>query len=373
MATNFCSLHQVGIENSALREQLDRWQLKRAKTAQSMRAIEQHLLAFLSSSDGVLIADAGEMSKLNQLRKKQDKVRQDAERAADALEADRRSEEQYFAIAAAALQVSCALSALAESFDDSSFLVGMPVLQSVMERSLASSTNRASGRTEPNRLAQAAADLRLDLHRSISLGLESHMRRLFTVQLALTYMEQSGLLAREEAMLMVAICTHRKEPLEAARKAREERQQRDELEADRLRAAEATAASAPQRAPSRDGTHLGASKIPSGGVGKDKNAGATPTRAATANHPERPKMSHVHVPPATAHGARGGGGGRIGQMIDITEQPEQLKFIETGVWDEIIQLSNVWEPLKMLPASIYMDEMSFVEIPNESFRRSHKR
>lgn len=75
-AVNAILLHRVvSIENAPLAEQLDKWLLKRARTALSLRAIEQQLLEFLSASEGALIAEAGEMSKLNVLRKRQDKVR----------------------------------------------------------------------------------------------------------------------------------------------------------------------------------------------------------------------------------------------------------------------------------------------------------
>lgn len=268
-------------------------------------------------------------------------MKQDADRAADALEADRRSEQQYIKIAAAALQVHCALTSLLETFGDSSFLVGLPVLQGVMDSSLTSSPKGASGEKEPNRLAQAAADVRLDLHRAVSLGLGTRNRRLFTIQLSLTFMEHSGLLTHEEAMLLVAICTHHKEPLEAARKALEERQQRDDFEADRLRAMEA--GGTPARDPSNGNTLTGGGKTPQSGAGKDKNTGGMPTRATTATPSERPKMAPVHVPPSTAHGGMRGAGGKLGPMIDLTEQPEQLKFIESQSWDTIMQLSQMWQ------------------------------
>ena len=311
--------HVVSIENPSLHEELERCALRRANTALSLDAVEQQLLAFLSSSEGALLTDGSEMSKLNHLRKRQDKVKQDAARDSDALEADERSVRQYHAIAASAVQVSCALAHLLEDFEDQSFRVGIPVLQGLLAQSLQSSSDQKT--TTPNRLAQAAADVRLDLHRTISLGLESHNRRLFTVQLALTCMQKSGMLTREEAVLLTAICTHRKEPVQAARKALEEARKEAEEMKQRF------AASSPPRTPSQGGTNLSTEKTnktpQGGGAGKDRSASASTARAQTATPSERPRGAHTLVLPATSHGARGGH--CSGLQVDLTDQVTQLR------------------------------------------------
>jgi len=349
----------VRLENASLGEKIDSLSLESAQISLQLSRLNEQLLTFLSASDGELITDSGEMSQLSTIRKMQQKAQQEQGIVRERLNTERRSEQQFQILAAAAADVYTVLCKLMVDSEDTHFRVGLPVVEAVISQTLLSA-DRTDG---PDRLAQAAAAIRSDLHRTVSLGLEQHHRRLFTLQLCMHHMASTGMAWKEEATMLVALCTHRKDTVEAANVALEaahERELERASERDREREREREEDGFNQKDKKSPDRILSASHgrpTTTGSVGASSTTGSrvrtessSPHRAAPV-HPgqikpvaSKPDSSKRRPQDTKTHAEKD---------LHKMDQPSELSWLDPIVWDELLQLSLVWPTLAMLPLAIY--------------------
>jgi hypothetical protein len=360
----------VRLENASLAQKMDSLSLELAQISLHLSSLDDQLLMFLSSSDGELITDSGEMSQLSSIRKMQQKAKQEQSIMRERLDAERRSEHQFQLLAAAAGEVYQVVCKLMQDSGDKQFRVGLPVIESVISQTLLS-PERADG---PDRLAQAAAAIRSALHRTISLGLEQHHRRVLTVHLCMHHMASTGMLSQEEVLMLIALCTHRKEPVQAANvplEAQREREAEGSIERDRERERErereeesSERPKSPRAAHSRTGTtcsvQYAADASVAGGsrfrpetsnshrdiLGQSKSKAATPQPGTITPEQavKRRPLDAKTIPDIDLH---------------KTEQPQVLAWLDPGVWDELLQLSLVWPTLAKLPSALHDEVLIF--------------
>ncbi len=341
----------VRLENASLASKIDSFSLELAQISLHLSSLDDQLLMFLSSSDGELITDSGEMSQLSTIRKMQQKAMEEQSIVRERLDAERRNEHQFQLLAAAAGEVYQVVCKLMQDSGDKQFRVGLPVIEAVISQTLLS-PERADG---PDRLAQAAASIRSALHRTISLGLEQHQRRVLTVQLCMHHMGSTGMLSQEEVLMLIALCTHRKGPVQAANvalEAQREREAEGSIERDREREREqereeesSERPKSPKAAHSRTGT-------PFGRTGSDI-LGQSKPKAAT---PQLETITPEHAVKRRPHDAK------TIPDIDLhkTEQPQVLAWLDPVVWDELLQLSLVWQTLAKLPTALHNEVSIFL-------------
>jgi hypothetical protein len=354
----------VRLENASLAEKMDSLSLELAQISLHLSSLDDQLLMFLSSSDGELITDSGEMSQLSNIRKMQQKAKQEQSIVRERLDAERRSEHQFQLLAAAAGEVYQVVCKLMQDSGDKQFRVGLPVIESVISQTLLS-PERADG---PDRLAQAAVAIRSALHRTISLGLEQRHRRVLTVHLCMHHMASTGMLSQEEVLMLIALCTHRKEPVQAANvplEAQREREAEGSIERDRERERErereeesSERPKSPRAAHSRTGTTGSVQYAADASV-----AGSSRLRPETSNShrdilgPSKPKAATPQPGTITPEQAvkRRPLDAKAIPDIDLhkTEQPQVLAWLDPGVWDELLQLSLVWPTLAKLPTALH--------------------
>ena len=118
-------LHRVvQIEDASLRKELDKLRMEGAAAALDLSSMQQQVLLFLSSSDGLLLTDSNEMSKLLVLKKDHQRIQYSATLARESLDICIRSEQQFRLLAVAASEVHQVLTKLAQELNDSSFFWG---------------------------------------------------------------------------------------------------------------------------------------------------------------------------------------------------------------------------------------------------------
>ena len=166
-----------------------------ARCTVGLVSLDNDLLSLLSSSEGKLVTDSNEMSRVSALRQRHEDMTRTLIFASERLAVEHRNFQRFRPLAAAASEIHSVLFTLAHGFEEKcEFLVGLTTVQAIVAWSLRSP---ARNRNAPDRLAQAAYAIRLDLHRIISLGLDQHLRRLFTVNTC-TLLHYAGALGKDK-------------------------------------------------------------------------------------------------------------------------------------------------------------------------------
>jgi hypothetical protein len=400
-------LHRVvQIEDASLRKELDKLRMEGAAAALDLSSMQQQVLLFLSSSDGLLLTDSNEMSKLLVLKKDHQRIQYSATLARESLDICIRSEQQFRLLAVAASEIHQVLAKLAQELNDGSFFWGVSVLMSIMERSLS-----GTQRTSLDRLAQACATMRLELHRTICLGLKLHQQRLFTVELAFARMQSCGQNSIEEVLMLKALCSHNKEYISAASaglvKLAETKETAKEMLSQlfgRTSTGKSSLLSKIRRVPDEDKLQ----RVPSDSKPADTWPKANANLSKTADTPALPSPSPL---PSVAVGnflARASAGKAVAvvsvlraktavlaktaashtekdtlrpktvptsagpqrvQVQDVQDLEgkmfleaawciallKELKYMSEASWKELVQLCSVWPSLRKVPGCIYKE------------------